>query len=83
MALILDTNALSAFVDGDEDVGRIIEQQLDLAVPSIVLGEYLYALPHPAFAPSKRSGSRPASQLLICSWWDGKRPRTMSRSAGN
>ncbi len=44
MALILDTNALSAFVDGDEGLLRAIEREADLAIPTIVLGEYLYGI---------------------------------------
>jgi predicted nucleic acid-binding protein len=44
MALILDTNALSAFVDGDPDLRRTIEHETDLAIPSIVLGEYLFGV---------------------------------------
>ncbi len=42
--MILDTNALSAFADGDENLLRIIEQQFELAVPAIVLGEFLYGI---------------------------------------
>ena len=44
MALILDTNALSAFADGDPDLHRAIEQEMDLAIPAIVLGEYLFGI---------------------------------------
>ncbi len=44
MALILDTNALSAFADGDARLRRVIEDEPELAVPSIVLGEYLFGL---------------------------------------
>ncbi len=42
--MILDTNALSAFVDGDEKLLRIVRDELELAVPAIVLGEYLYGI---------------------------------------
>ncbi len=44
MALILDTNALSAFADGDEKLLRAIENEAELALPVIVLGEYLYGI---------------------------------------
>ena len=43
MALILDTNALSAFVDGNEDILGALGQD-ELAVPAIVLGEYLFGV---------------------------------------
>jgi len=42
--LILDTNALSAVADGDENLRRLIEHQTELALPVIVLGEYLYGI---------------------------------------
>ncbi len=42
MALILDTNALSAFADGDLSLRRAIEEEPDLALPVVVLGEYLF-----------------------------------------
>jgi len=41
LALILDTNAVSAFAEGDVALGSIIATQPDLAIPVIVLGEYL------------------------------------------
>jgi predicted nucleic acid-binding protein len=44
VALILDTNALSAFVDGDEGLLRAIEREAELAIPTIALGEYLYGI---------------------------------------
>jgi tRNA(fMet)-specific endonuclease VapC len=42
--VILDTNALSAFVDGDAAVGRLLRLQARAAIPVIVLGEFLYGL---------------------------------------
>jgi tRNA(fMet)-specific endonuclease VapC len=42
--LILDTNALSAFVDGDGSVGAILQRQSRAAVPVIVLGEFRYGI---------------------------------------
>lgn len=44
MALILDTNALSAFADGDSNLRRKIEQETELALPAVVLGEYLFGV---------------------------------------
>jgi predicted nucleic acid-binding protein len=42
--LILDTNALSAFADGDENLLGVIENEPRLAVPVVVLGEYLFGI---------------------------------------
>jgi tRNA(fMet)-specific endonuclease VapC len=44
MAVMFDTNALSAFVDGDEKLIRALEKETDLALPVIVVGEYLYGI---------------------------------------
>lgn len=44
MAIILDTNALSAFADGQASLRRAIEPEIDLALPVIVVGEYLYGI---------------------------------------
>ena len=44
MALIFDTNALSAFADGSEAFLRVIEDVDDPALPVIALGEYLYGV---------------------------------------
>lgn len=41
---MLDTNALSAFVDGDLVVGEILRQQQRAAIPVIVLGEFRYGI---------------------------------------
>ncbi len=38
--MILDTNALSAFVDGDPGVGEVLRRQARAAIPVIVLGEF-------------------------------------------
>ena len=40
--VILDTNALSAFVDGDAEVGGILRRAPRAAIPVIVLGEFRY-----------------------------------------
>ena len=42
--MILDTNALSAFVDGDAGVGEILRRQARAAIPVIVLGEFRYGV---------------------------------------
>jgi predicted nucleic acid-binding protein len=42
--VILDTNALSAFVDGDSGVGEILRRQARAAIPVIVLGEFRYGI---------------------------------------
>lgn len=42
--MILDTNALSAFVDGDAGVGEILRAQPRAAIPVIVLGEFRYGI---------------------------------------
>lgn len=42
--MILDTNALSAFVDGDLGVGEVLRRQARAAIPAIVLGEFRYGI---------------------------------------
>ena len=42
--MILDTNALSAFVDGDTGVGAVLRRQPRAAIPVIVLGEFRYGI---------------------------------------
>lgn len=42
--MILDTNALSAFIDGDESVGEILRGEPRAAIPVIVLGEFRYGI---------------------------------------
>ncbi len=42
--MILDTNALSAFVDGDAAVGDVLRRQPRVALPVIVLGEFRYGI---------------------------------------
>lgn len=50
--MILDTNALSAFIDGDPALGARLSAESHLALPVIVLGEFRYGI----------SGSRHRSQ---------------------
>lgn len=42
--MILDTNALSAFADGDVALGDILGRQSRAALPVIVLGEFRYGI---------------------------------------
>lgn len=42
--MILDTNALSAFIDGDPAVGDPLVRHGPAAIPVIVLGEFRYGL---------------------------------------
>ena len=42
--MILDTNALSAFVDGDRGLRDVLHAQPRLAIPVIVLGEFRYGI---------------------------------------
>jgi predicted nucleic acid-binding protein len=42
--VILDTNALSAFADGDDAVGNVLRKQARAALPVIVLGEFRYGI---------------------------------------
>lgn len=42
--MIFDTNALSAFVDGEPAVGALAATELRVAIPVIVLGEFRYGI---------------------------------------
>ena len=44
ISLILDTNAVSAFADGDMDLLEIIALAPQLSLPVIVLGEYRFGI---------------------------------------
>jgi predicted nucleic acid-binding protein len=44
VTVILDTNALSAFADGDKKLLPVIESEVSLALPVIALGEFLYGI---------------------------------------
>jgi predicted nucleic acid-binding protein len=44
VAVIFDTNALSAFADGDDKLLRALGNETELALPATVLGEYLYGI---------------------------------------
>jgi tRNA(fMet)-specific endonuclease VapC len=42
--VILDTNALSAFADGEAAVGEVLRRQARAAIPVVVLGEFRYGI---------------------------------------
>lgn len=42
--MILDTNGLSAMADGDQNLERILQSVVEIALPVIVLGEYQYGI---------------------------------------
>jgi tRNA(fMet)-specific endonuclease VapC len=42
--VILDTNGLSAMADGDAALDPVLRKANEIAIPSIVLGEYRYGL---------------------------------------
>jgi predicted nucleic acid-binding protein len=42
--VILDTNALSAFIDGDRSLGRRLAGLGQVSIPAIVLGEFRYGI---------------------------------------
>jgi tRNA(fMet)-specific endonuclease VapC len=42
--MILDTNALSAFADADDDLLPVLGKTQELCLPVIVLGEYRYGI---------------------------------------
>ena len=50
--MILDTNALSAFADGDAAIGEVLRHQSRACLPVIVIGEFRYGI-----AQSKHRGS--------------------------
>jgi len=60
MALILDTNAFSAFADGDAALERALGGERDLALSAIVPGEFLFGIR--AFAAATKAGCNPRSR---------------------
>lgn len=50
--MILDTNALSAFADGETGVGEILRRQTRAAIPVIVLGEFRYGIAQSRHRPA-------------------------------
>ncbi len=65
MAVILDTTALSAFAEGDPRLGRAIANEMDLALPSIVLGEYLFGIRQSHFRSRYESWLRAHSATFL------------------
>ena len=65
MALILDTNALSAFADGDPGLRRILEPEYDLALPAIVLGEYIFGIRQSRFHVRPEAWLRSNRELFL------------------
>jgi len=50
--MILDTNALSAFADGEAGVGDVLRRQARAAIPVIVLGEFRYGVAQSRHRPA-------------------------------
>jgi tRNA(fMet)-specific endonuclease VapC len=44
--VILDTNGLSAFAEGEPAVEPLVRKAAQIAIPVIVLGEYRYGIAH-------------------------------------
>ncbi|MFN0314696.1 MAG: type II toxin-antitoxin system VapC family toxin [Burkholderiales bacterium] len=42
--MIVDTNALSAFIDGEEAIGKLLTTAPRVAIPVIVIGEFQYGI---------------------------------------
>jgi tRNA(fMet)-specific endonuclease VapC len=57
VAVILDTNAVSSILAGDEGIAAVLEVAMSHHLPAIVLGEYRYGL--------KRSRKRSALTELL------------------
>ncbi len=53
--MILDTNALSAFCDGDPELKELLAKVPKISLPVIVLGEYRFGL----FGSSRRKTNEP------------------------
>jgi len=65
MALILDTNALSSLADGDLVLHRAIQHEQDMALPAVVLGEYLFGIRQSRFRVSYETWLRSRLALFI------------------
>jgi predicted nucleic acid-binding protein len=61
LAVILDTNGLSAMADGDARLQPLLEQATQIAVPAIVLGEYKFGIRH---SRSRRRYERWLSEVV-------------------
>jgi tRNA(fMet)-specific endonuclease VapC len=65
MALIFDTNALSAFADGDTKLRKAVEDHVDLVLPIIVLGEYLFGIRHSRWRARYETWLRGTLRLFV------------------
>jgi predicted nucleic acid-binding protein len=65
MALILDTIAVSAFADGDVALRRLIQAEQDLALPTVVLGEYLFGIRESRFRSQHETWLRTHLPLFL------------------
>jgi predicted nucleic acid-binding protein len=66
--VILDTNALSAFADGETAVGDVLRMQRRAAIPVVVLGEFRYGIagsPHKAEYEAWLDATLPAFDVLV------------------
>ena len=71
MAVIFDTNALSAFADGDEKLLRALENEHELALPPIVLGEYSSAsISRDCVLPTKPGSKRTFRSSFSFRWFE-------------
>ena len=69
--MILDTNALSAFAEGDTKLQKLLEPATELYLPSIVLGEYLFGIGQSKFREQYESWLETSLNIL--------RPLTVGR----
>jgi tRNA(fMet)-specific endonuclease VapC len=66
--MILDTNALSAFADGETAVGDVLRTQRRAAIPVVVLGEFRYGIAgsrHEAEYEAWLEATLPAFDVLV------------------
>ena len=59
--MILDTNALSAFIDGEPAVGVRLSSEAHVAIPVIVLGEFRYGIAGSRYRDEGRGPPRRSS----------------------
>lgn len=66
--MILDTNALSAFADGEVAIGDVLRTQRRAAIPVVVLGEFRYGIAgsrHRAEYEAWLDATLPAFDVLV------------------
>lgn len=66
--MILDTNALSAFADGELAIGDVLRTQRRAAIPVVVLGEFRYGIAgsrHRAEYEAWLDATLPAFDVLV------------------